>query len=171
MPGFELIGAEERAAVNELFDDGGILLRDRFYSMRNGRYRALEFERAFAEYLGVKYALAVSSGTAAVQVALKALGVKPGDEVITQAFTFVATVEAIVDVGARPVLVNVDDTLNMDPVELEAVITARTRAILPVHMLGVAAEMDAIMAVALPGTERNLGLRVLHPLSVSISER
>lgn len=157
MPGFELIGAEEREAVNQLFDDGGVLFRVGFESLRKGRYRVLEFEQAFASYLGVKYALAVSSGTAALKVALKALDVKPGDEVITQAFTFVATVEAIMDVGAKPVLVNVDNTLNMDPNELERAITPNTRAILPVHMLGVAADMDAILAVA----ERH-GLAVLE---------
>ena len=148
MPGSELIGAEERAAVNEVFDDGGILFRRGYASRRNGRYRTLEFEKAFADYLGVKHALAVTSGTAALKVALVAMGVKPGDEVITQAFTFIATVEAIADVGARPVLVNVDDTLNMDPNELESAITPRTRAILPVHMLGVAAEIEDILSVA-----------------------
>ena len=148
MPGFEIIGEEERAAVNQLFDDGGVLFRHGFDGLRNGRYRVVEFERAFADYLGVNHALAVSSGTAALKVALVALGVKPGDEVITQAFTFVATVEAIVDVGAKPVLVNIDDTLNMDPNELEAAITPLTRAIIPVHMLGVAAEIDAIVSIA-----------------------
>jgi 8-amino-3,8-dideoxy-alpha-D-manno-octulosonate transaminase len=148
VPGFEVIGKEERAAVNELFDDGGILFRHGFDAQRHGRYRVIEFERAFADWLGVEHALAVSSGTAAVKVALFALGVKPGDEVITQAFTFVATVEAIVDLGATPVLVNVDDTLNMDPAELEAAITPRTRAVVPVHMLGVAADVDAIGEIA-----------------------
>lgn len=148
MPGFEVIGEEERAAVNEVFDDGGILFRHGFDTMRNGRYRVVEFERAFADWLGVEHALAVSSGTAAVKVGLFALGVRPGDEVITQAFTFVATIEAIVDLGATPVLVNVDDTLNVDPTQLEAAITPQTRAIVPVHMLGVAADVDAVNAVA-----------------------
>jgi 8-amino-3,8-dideoxy-alpha-D-manno-octulosonate transaminase len=156
MPGFEVIGEEERAAVNELFDDGGILFRHGFDTQRNGRYRVIEFERAFAEWLGVEHALAVSSGTAAVKVALSALGVEPGDEVITQAFTFVATVEAIVDLGATPILVNVDDTLNMDPAELEAAITPHTRLVVPVHMLGVAADVEAIGNVA-----RASGLAVL----------
>ena len=148
MPGFELVGQEERDAVNQVFDDGGILFAHGFDAMRKGRFRVREFERAFAERMGVRYAQAVNSGTAALKVGLVAMNVKPGDEVITQAFTFVATVEAIVDVGAIPVLANSDKTLNMDPVELERVITPRTKAILPVHMLGVAAEMDAIMAVA-----------------------
>lgn len=148
MPGFELVGKEEREAVNEIFDDGGILFAHGFDKMRNGRYRVREFEKAFADYLGVKYAQAVSSGTAAVKVALRASGVGPGDEIITQAFTFIATVEAIVDLGAIPVIVNIDETLNMDHVEIEKVITSKTKAIMPVHMLGVAAEMDKIYAIA-----------------------
>ena len=141
MPGFELIGEEERAAVNELFDDGGVLFAHAFDGVRNGRFRVREFEEQFADYLGVKYAQAVSSGTAALKVALVALGVKPGDEVITQAFTFVATAEAILDVGAKPIFINIDETLNMDPNELENVITEKTKAIIPVHMLGVAAPL------------------------------
>ncbi len=148
MPGFELIGEEERQAINELFDDGGVLFAHGFDNIRNERYRVREFERAFADYLGVKYAQAVSSGTAAVKVALVALGIKPGDEVITQAFTFIATVEAIMDIGAVPVIVNINDSLNMDPVELEKAITPRTKAIIPVHMLGVAAELDKILPIA-----------------------
>lgn len=148
MPGFELIGEEERKAINELFDDGGTLFRHGFDSQRNGRYRVQEFEHAFAEYLGVDHALAVTSGTSAIQVALVGMGIKPGDEIITQAFTFVATVEAIRAVGAKPIIVNVDDTLNMDPVELENAITSKTRAVLPVHMLGVAAEINIIRDIA-----------------------
>jgi 8-amino-3,8-dideoxy-alpha-D-manno-octulosonate transaminase len=148
MPGFELIGEEERAAVNEIFDDGGVLFRHGFDAMRNGRYRVVEFENAFAERLGVPHALAVSSGTAALRVGLAALRVRPGDEVITQSFTFVATVEAILEAGATPVVVDVDDTLNMDPAALEAVITPKTKGVVPVHMLGVAADLDPISAVA-----------------------
>ncbi len=148
MPGYELIGEEERKAVNELFDDGGVLLAHSFDDMRNDKYHVREFEKEFANYLGVKYAQAVSSGTAALKIALVALGVKPGDEVITQAFTFIATAEAIIDVGAKPVFVNIDDTLNMDPKELESAITDKTAAIIPVHMLGVATEQEEILAIA-----------------------
>ena len=148
MPGFELVGEEERKAVNDLFDDGGVLFAHGFENMRSGRYHVREFEKQFANYLGVKYAQAVSSGTAALKVALVALGVKRGDEVITQSFTFVAVAEAIVDVGAKPVFVNIDETLNMDPNELEAAITDRTAAIIPVHMLGVSVEQDKIHKIA-----------------------
>lgn len=147
MPGFELIGDEEKTAVVEVFDDGGALARTGGVR-RSGRHRVQEFEQAFADYMGVKHALAVSSGTAALKVSLASIGIKPGDEVITQAFTFVATVEAIVEIGATPVLVNVDDTLNMNPSELERVITSRTKAIIPVHMLGVAADIESIIHVA-----------------------
>lgn len=148
MPGFELVGEEERKAVNDLFDDGGILFAHGFDNIRSGRYHVREFEKQFADFLGVKYAQAVSSGTAALKVALIALGVKPGDEVITQSFTFIAVAEAIIDVGAKPVFVNIDETLNMDSNELEKAITNRTAAIIPVHMLGVSAEQDKIHKIA-----------------------
>jgi 8-amino-3,8-dideoxy-alpha-D-manno-octulosonate transaminase len=148
VPGFELIGEEERKAVNDLFDDGGVLFAHGFDNMRNERYHVREFERQFADYLGVKYAQAVSSGTAALKIALIALGVKPGDEVITQAFTFIATAEAIIDIGAKPVFVNIDETLNMDPNELESTITDKTAVIIPVHMLGVGVEQEKIHAIA-----------------------
>jgi len=148
MPGYELIGEEERAAVNEVFDDGGVLFRHGFDSMRNGRYRVVEFEKAFAEKIGVAHAQAVTSGTSALKVGLMALGVGPGDEVITQCHTFVATVEAILDCGATPIVTEVNWTLNMDPVDLESKITDKTKVILPVHMLGGQAPMGEIMQIA-----------------------
>src|ERR1041385_5489834 len=126
MPGFELVGQEELESIQEIFADGGILFRHGFDAMRNGRYRVIEFENAFAEYLGAKHALAVTSGTAALKVALKALGIGPGDEVITQSFTFIATAEAIADAGAKPVVVNIDDSLNMDAGELEGAIDRKS---------------------------------------------
>jgi 8-amino-3,8-dideoxy-alpha-D-manno-octulosonate transaminase len=90
----------------------------------------------------------VTSGTAAVKVGLEALGVGAGDEVITQCHTFVATAEAIIECGATPIFTDIDRTLNMDPADLERRITPRTKAIIPVHMLGVPARMDEILAVA-----------------------
>ena len=86
--------------------------------------------------MGTKYARAVTSGTTALKVALVSLGVKPGDEVITQGFTFVATFEAIIECGAIPIPAEIDETLNMDPVDLERKITSRTKVVIPVHMLG-----------------------------------
>jgi 8-amino-3,8-dideoxy-alpha-D-manno-octulosonate transaminase len=149
MPGFEVFGEEERQAINEIFDkNGGIIFAHGFDALRNGVYKVREFERAFAARMGAAHAQAVSSGTAAIKVALQCLGVGPGDEVITQAFTFVATVEAIMETGATPVIVDVNETLNMDPKALRAAITPCTKVIAPVHMMGECAEMDEIMAVA-----------------------
>ena len=139
MPGFELIGKEEQNAINKIFDEKSL-----FY---NGE-RVKAFERNFAEYIGVEYAVALSSGTAAIKTALIAAGVKPGDEVITQAFTFVATVEAIIDIGAIPIIVNIDETLNMDPIEFENAITKKTKAVIQVVMLGVSIEIDKIKLIA-----------------------
>ncbi len=149
MPGFEVFGEEERQAINELFDlNGGILFAHGFDAMRAGVYRVREYERAFADTMGAAHGQAVASGTAAIKVALKALGVGPGDEVITQAYTFVATAEAIFETGATPVIVDIDETLNMDPAALEAAITDKTKVIVPVHMMGEGADMDAVMAIA-----------------------
>lgn len=149
MPGFEVFGEEERNAINELFDlNGGILFAHGFDAMRKGVYRVREFEKAFASRMGVPYAQAVSSGSAAVKIGLIASGVGAGDEVIVPAFTFIATVEAVLEAGAVPVIVDVDDTLNISPADFEAAITPKTRAVVPVHMLGAPAEMDQILSIA-----------------------
>lgn len=149
MPGFEVFGEEERQAINELFDlNGGILFAHGFDAMRKGVYRVREFERAFAARMGVPYGQAVSSGSAAVKIGLAALGVMPGDEVVVPAFTFIATIEAVLEIGAVPIIVDVDDSLNMSPEAFEAAITSRTRAVVPVHMLGAPADMDALTAIA-----------------------
>jgi 8-amino-3,8-dideoxy-alpha-D-manno-octulosonate transaminase len=149
MPGFEVFGKEEQQAINELFEkNGGILFAHGFDAIRNGIYRTREYEAAFAKRMGSPFAQAVSSGSAALKVGLKALGIQREDEVITQSFTFVATVEAILETGATPVIVDVDETLNMCPQSLEMAITEKTKAIIPVHMMGAATDMDAIMAIA-----------------------
>jgi dTDP-4-amino-4,6-dideoxygalactose transaminase len=107
------------------------------------------FEREFASYCGAGDAVAVNSGTSALHVALLAAGIRPGDEVVTVPFTFVATVAAIEYAGARPVFVDIDpDYYTMDPAALERALTPRTRAIVPVHLFGQPADMDAIMEVA-----------------------
>lgn len=147
MPGFEIFGAEEKQQVLEVLDSG-VLFRYEFAAQRNGVWKVLEFEKAFAAYTGAAYAQAVTSGTAALKVALSALGVGAGDEVITQGFTFVATWEAILDCGAIPVFTEVDLTLNMDPSDLEKKITPRTKAIIPVHMMGAQARIVEIKAIA-----------------------
>ena len=142
MPGCEIIGDDERQAVNEVFDNGAVLFRQAFAGLRNNMYKVKDFEAAFAQFTQARYAHAVTSGTAALKVALKAMRVGPGDEVVTQSHTFVATVEAILECGASPVIADVDWTLNMDPEDLERKLTPRTKVILPVHMLGVACRMD-----------------------------
>ncbi len=147
MGGAELIGKEEREAVSEVMDRG-VLFRYGFNEKRKNIFRVLEFEAEFCRYVGCSYALGVASGSAALRVALAALGLQRGDEVITQSFTFVATIEAILEAAGVPIITEVDKSLNMDPRDLEAKITDKTRAIIPVHMLGVPARMDEIMAVA-----------------------
>jgi dTDP-4-amino-4,6-dideoxygalactose transaminase len=108
-----------------------------------------EFEASFAHYVGAEHAVGVASGTAALHLALLACGVGPGDEVITTAHTFVATAEAIVHAGARPVFVDIDPvTYNVDPNHVEAAVTPRTRAMLPVHLYGQPADMDALREIA-----------------------
>ncbi len=147
MPGFEVFGEEEKKQVLDVFETG-VLFRYEFDQQRQGVYKVREFEQAFADYTGAAHAQAVTSGTAALKVALAALGIGAGDEVITQGFTFVATWEAILDIGAIPVFTEVDETLNMDPTDLEQKITDKTRAIIPVHMLGAQARIEEIMTIA-----------------------
>ena len=147
MPGYEVVGKKEKEAVDRLFEEGGVLFRHGF-DKRRKHFHVIELQTEFAKWMGMKCALATTSGTSALKVGLKTLGIKPGDEVITSAFTFVATVEAILDCGAKPIVVNVDETLNINPTEIERVITKKTRGIIPVHMLGAAARMDEIMAIA-----------------------
>jgi 8-amino-3,8-dideoxy-alpha-D-manno-octulosonate transaminase len=147
MPGYEVLGEEEKKEILEVLETG-VLFRYGFPAQRQGRYKVAEFEQKFAAFTGRKHALAVSSGSTALRVALAALGVGFGDEVITTGFTFVATWEAILETGAIPVFTEIDDTLNMDPRDLEKKITPRTRAVIPVHMLGAQAHIEPILEVA-----------------------
>ena len=157
MPGFEVIGEEEKEAVLDIFNKGGVLYRYGLDARRQNIFRVDEFEKKITEKVGAKYALCVCNGTAALKLALIALGVKAGDEVIMPSFTFIATIEAILEVGAMPVVAEIDKSLNMDPRDLEKKITPRTKAIIPVHMAGVAAKMDDILKIA-----RNHRLPVLE---------
>ena len=117
-----------------------------------------EFEEEFRRYLGTAHAVAVSSCTAGLHLSLLALGVKPGDEVIVPSMTFVATANAVVHVGARPVLVDCErETMNIDPIAVERAITPRTRAIVPVHFAGRPADLTALEAIARPR-----GIRLLE---------
>jgi len=155
MPGFELIGKEEFAEIEHLFKESKILFRHSFDHVRNNIYKVKEFEALFSERMNVPYSLAVTSGTSALRIALASLGIKEGDEVITQSFTFVATAEAIIESRAIPIITEIDETLNMDPKDLINKITDKTKAVIVVHMLGVPAQLEEIKKIC---TEKNIPL-------------
>ncbi len=144
MPGYELIDNKEFKQISEVVKKSKIFFRMGFDQHRKGIYKVNEFENKFSKKLKSKYALAVTSGTAALRVALSTLSLKSTDEVITQSFTFVATVEAIIESKATPVCVEIDDTLNMDPEDLKKKISRNTKVVIVVHMLGVPARIDKI---------------------------
>ena len=146
MPGYELWSDKERKEVNDVLQTG-ILMRYGFDGARKGIWKSLELEKAICTVFGSKYAQLTSSGTSALTTALSALGIGYGDEVITPSFTFVASFEAVLSVGAVPVLVDVDDTLTMDPQAVRKAITPKTKAVMPVHMCGSMADMDALVAI------------------------
>lgn len=146
MPGFETFGEEERKQVNDVLESG-VLMRYGFDGMRNGHWKAKEFETAFAKRMDSKYCQLVSSGTSALTVALAAAGIGAGDEVIMPTFTFVASFESIMMLGAVPVLVDIDDTLTLDPEAVEAAISPKTRCVMPVHMCGSMANLKALKAI------------------------
>jgi 8-amino-3,8-dideoxy-alpha-D-manno-octulosonate transaminase len=146
MPGFELFGTEERNEVNDVLETG-ILMRYGFDGPRKGIWKAKELEAAVCTTFGCKYAQLVSSGTAALTTAMSALGIGYGDEVILPSFTFVASFEAVISVGAVPVFADVDDTLTLNPEAVRKAITSKTKCIMPVHMCGSMADMDALMAI------------------------
>lgn len=146
MPGFEFWSDAERKEVNEVLETG-ILMRYGFDGPRKGIWKAKELEDAICKTFGCKHAQLVSSGTAALTAAMSALGIGYGDEVILPSFTFVASFEAILSVGAVPVFVDVDDTLTLNPVAVRNALTSKTKCIMPVHMCGSMADMDALQAI------------------------
>ena len=143
MPGFELFGDAERKEVNDVLDNG-VLMRYGFDGMRNGHWKAKELELELQSTFQSKHVQLVSSGTAAVSVALASAGVGAGDEVIMPTFTFVASFEAIMMLGAIPVLVDIDDTLSLNPDAVIAAITPKTKAVMVVQMCGSMGNMDAL---------------------------
>ncbi len=148
------VGDEEGAAAAEAIRSGWLTQGP----------RGERFERAVAEYVGAPHAIAVSSCTTALHLALVAAGVGPGDEVICPSFTFIATANAIVYAGATPVFVDIDPaTYNINPALIEAAITPRTAAILPVSQIGLPADLDAVIAIA-----RRHGLRVIEDAAPSL---
>ncbi len=146
MPGFEHFGKEEIKEVTDVLETG-ILMRYGFDGPRKGIWKAKELEEAVCETFGCKHAQLLSSGTAALTTAMSALGIGYGDEVILPSFTFVASFEAVISVGAIPVFVDVDDTLTLDPEAVRNAITSKTKCIMPVHMCGSMADMDALQAI------------------------
>lgn len=141
------IGPAEQAAVQEVLESGHIAAGP----------RVAAFEQAFAEFCGTEHAVATSNGTTALHAALEALGVGPGDEVVVPAFTFIATANAVLYAGAKPVLADVDpETFTLDSVQLERVVSEKTKAIVPVHLYGQCADMEAIMRFA-----KDNGIKVL----------
>ncbi|MBE9242511.1 DegT/DnrJ/EryC1/StrS family aminotransferase [Synechocystis salina] len=152
-PQYQRIKAEIQQAVNGVLESGQFIL---------GKTVA-DFEQAAADYLGVKYAIGVNSGTDALMIGLRALGIGPGDEVITTPFSFFATAESISNVGAKPVFVDVAIAdFNLDPSKIKAAITPRTKAIMPVHLFGQPAAMAQIKALA-----HDHGLKIIEDCAQS----
>lgn len=146
-PGAYLFGEEERKELLDVMETG--------YLSRYGeeddpafKQKVLTFEKEFAEFVGVDYCVALSSGTSALITSLAALGIGPGDEVIVPGYTFIASISSIIHAKAIPVLAEVDESLNIDPEDISKKITKRTKAIMPVHMLGNPCDMDKIMEIA-----------------------
>ncbi len=146
MPGFELFGDAEKQQVKDVLDSG-VLMRYGFDGMRNGHWKAAELEKALAERMKVNHAQVVSSGTAALTIALVSAGVGAGDEVIMPTFTFVASFESIMALGAVPILVDIDDTLTLCPEAVEKAITGRTKVVMPVHMCGSMADLKTLKSI------------------------
>ncbi|MEM1024728.1 MAG: DegT/DnrJ/EryC1/StrS family aminotransferase [Myxococcota bacterium] len=146
-PGSFLVGEEEEAQILEVIRSGHLY---RYGSPDDPRFlrKVMTLESEFAASVGVEHALAVNSGTAALWISMLSLGIGEGDEVIVPAYTYVATYTAVLFTGATPILAEVDETLNLDPNDVEARITPRTKAIVPVHMLGNPAELDALLPIA-----------------------
>ena len=119
-----------------------------FFRYYNARSKTVQLEQEYAQVSGAKHVLALNSGTSALIASLVAAGIGPGDEVIVPAYTFFATVSAVVIAKAIPVIAEIDETLTLSPESVERLITPRTKAIIPVHMLGLPSQMDALMALA-----------------------
>ncbi len=155
-PGSQWIGKEEINEVLEVLESGHLF---RYGSLDDPsfKHKVYDFEKEFAALCGVRFALGTSSGSGALLVALKALGIEPGNEVIVPAYTFIATYSAIIHAGGVPVLTEIDESLNIDPADIEQRLSRRSKAIMPVHMLGNPCAMDEIMALA-----KKRGLRVIE---------
>ena len=152
MPGTELFGSEERKEINDVLETG-MLFRYNNDQQRNGIWKAREFEAEVRKITGAKYAHAVSNGSAAIAIALASAGIGAGDEVICPPFTFIASIEAVLFIGAIPVFAEIDETLCLSAEGIRNAITPKTKGVCLVHMCGTMADMDGIMAVV---NEHNL---------------
>lgn len=142
------IGKEELAAVKMVFDTGWLGMGP----------KVKEFEDAVGAFLGARHVIATNTGTTALHLALDAIGLKHGDEVVVPSLTYVATIQAITETGARPVFCDVEeDTLNIDLSDVEGKITSKTKAILPVHYRGIPCDMNRLLTLA-----KKFGLRVVE---------
>jgi dTDP-4-amino-4,6-dideoxygalactose transaminase len=156
-PQYQSIKAEIQAAIDRVLESGDFIMGE----------DVKLFEREVAEYLEVKHAIAVNSGTDALVIGLKALGIGEGDEVITTPFSFFATAESISNVGAKPVFADIDpNSFNIDPKAIASKITSRTKVIMPVHLYGQPAAMDEIMDIA-----NTYGLKVIEDCAQSFGAR
>lgn len=135
-----VFNGNEKKYLNECIETGWVSANGRFID---------EFEKEFASFCGTKYSLACSNGTVALHLAMRALGIKPDDEVIMPAFTYIATANSVAYCGGKPVFVDSEPgTWNIDPLEIEKAITSKTKAIMPVHIYGLPANMDQIISIA-----------------------
>jgi dTDP-4-amino-4,6-dideoxygalactose transaminase len=164
-PGAYLVGEEERREVAEVMETGYL---SRYGSAEDPRFlrKVVTLEKRFCERIGVGYTVAVNGGTGAIMAALVALGVGPGVEVLVPGYTFVASISAILAVGGTPVLTEIDESLTMDPADLEQKISKNARVIMPVHMLGNPADLDRILPIA-----RKHGLSVLEDCCQALGAR
>ena len=146
-PGSYVIGAEEKKELLDVIESG-YLFRYGTEGVDGFQAKVVTFEKEMAERLGHKHVVATTSGTGSLMCCLAALGIGEGDEVIVPGYTFIASISTIILMNAIPVLAEIDESLTIDPTKIEQLITPRTKAIMPVHMLGNPCDMDAIMAIA-----------------------
>jgi dTDP-4-amino-4,6-dideoxygalactose transaminase len=153
-PGSYLIGEEEKKALLEVIDTG-YLFRYGDMSDQSFLAKVWQLEKEVSRYFGIPYSVAVNSGTSALWIALGALGIGPGDEVIVPGYTFIASITSVIYARAVPIFAEIDETLNLDPSDVASRITPRTKAIMLVHMLGNPGRLDEMMSIAM---ENNLYL-------------
>ncbi len=146
-PGSYLFGKEEIDEVMDVLETGYI---SRYGDLDNPAFKqkVFQLEKEYAKYTGIKYCVATSSGTASLMICLLAMGIKLGDEVIVPGYTFIATYSAVIFAGGIPILTEIDESLNIDPIDIEKKITPNTKFIIPVHMIGNPCDMNAIMNIA-----------------------